>query len=93
MINLISAEYISNYELKLQFSDGSSGVVDFHYLLNEGVFSELREVELFKDFFIDQKTKVLMWRSGQDVATEYLYYKAFEDKKENYPLYRKWGYL
>jgi hypothetical protein len=64
---MINASYVKDYLIKVKFDDGTEKVVDFtDYIGRGGIFSELREKEYFKRFFIDLNT--VCWPNGADVA-------------------------
>ena len=74
MIVLQSANYQKDYQIFLSFNDGMSGVVDFkEYLFEEkrAVFRRLRDVNHFKNFYVDD---TLIWGEDLDLAPEYLHY-------------------
>ena len=72
MPHVINASYVKDYLIKVKFDDGTQKVVDFtDYIGRGGIFSELREKEYFKRFFIDLNT--VCWPNGADVAPERLY--------------------
>lgn len=72
MPHVINASYVKDYLIKVKFDDGTEKVVDFtDYIGRGGIFSELREKEYFKRFFIDLNT--VCWPNGADVAPERLY--------------------
>ena len=76
--DIIQAEYLDGYRLRLSFSDGASGEVDFQsYIEKGGVFKVLEDVEQFKQFSIDPDWNTVVWQDGEiDVAPETLYLKA-----------------
>ena len=76
--DVVKAEYVDGYRLKLQFSDGASGVVDFtRFIEKGGVFAVLRGVEQFKEFTIDPDWNTVTWQNGElDIAPETLYREA-----------------
>ncbi len=71
LIKVQEAEYIKNYQIRLTFSDGLSGVVDLHGELWGEVFEPLKDVEYFKSFFKDRWT--IGWDCGADFAPEFLH--------------------
>lgn len=76
--DVIHAEYLKAYRLKLSFADGTAGEVDFFKFIEKGgVFEELKEIELFRKFSIDRDWNTVVWNEGEiDVAPETLYYEA-----------------
>lgn len=76
--DVIQAEYVDGYRLKLQFSDGASGIADFSPFIEKGgVFTPLQDIALFKAFQVDPDWNTVTWQNGElDIAPETLYYEA-----------------
>jgi hypothetical protein len=70
--HVIDGRHIKGYTIEVKFNDGTIRLVDFKpYVDRGGIFSELRDEEYFKKFFIDLNT--VCWPNGADVAPERLY--------------------
>jgi hypothetical protein len=77
LLDIVSAEYLEEYKIKLTFENGKSGVVDFRlYLKKGGVFKKFNDVRFFKLFQIDKEIGNLTWNKEIDIAPEILYSKA-----------------
>lgn len=75
--DVVSARHIRDYELELEFEDGTRGIVDFSQYRNRGgVFSKFNDMEYFKNFRINKELGVISWENGVDIAPETLYSKA-----------------
>lgn len=75
--DLKSAEYCGGYKIKIVFTDGKSGILDFiDYVERGGVFEKFRDLDFFKAFVIDSEIKTLVWGKEIDIAPEILYAKA-----------------
>jgi hypothetical protein len=70
-IEVVKAEYLENYKLKLIFNDGVCKTVDLENELKGKVFEPLKDKSFFKDFKISFNT--IEWKNGADIAPEYLY--------------------
>ena len=70
-IEIVKAEYLDNYRIKLWFNDGKVKIVDLADSLDGLVFEPLKELEFFKNFTI--KFNTIEWENGADFAPEYLY--------------------
>lgn len=70
LVSVIEARYVSGYRLRLRFSDGAEKTVDFSSWLHGPVFQPLREISVFKKFFLAGGT--VCWPNGADVAPESL---------------------
>jgi len=63
---------LSDYKLILKFSTGEKKVFDAKELINtDGVFQKLKDMELFKQAYIDYGT--VAWNEELDISPEYLY--------------------
>ncbi len=71
LIKVRNAEYLSDYMLKLEFSDGVSGKVDLKEEIYGDVFQPLKDVDYFKSFKKDRWT--IGWDCGADFAPEFLH--------------------
>ena len=74
--NLIEAEYLSEYRIRMRFEDNSSGIADLSgYITKGGVFKPFEDMSYFKKFIIENGT--LTWGNGElDIAPEALYANA-----------------
>jgi hypothetical protein len=71
--DIVKAQYIKGYVVKLKFRDGTAGEIDLGPELWGPVFEPLRDVELFKQFCIDPDFHTLVWPNGADLAPEFLH--------------------
>ena len=71
-LEVVSAEYLTGYKLKVTFNNGEKRICDFADVIKHyPVFVPLNDIALFKDFTI---TDTLEWNNGTiDIAPEYLY--------------------
>lgn len=68
---IIKAEYIDGYRIRLWFNNQVMKVVDLGSSLNGKIFEPLRNLENFKRFSI--KFNTIEWENGADFAPEYLW--------------------
>ncbi len=71
MPQVVRAEYCDACRIRVTFSDGAAGVVDFAPWLTGRVFEPLHDVAVFRQFFIDGGT--VAWPNGADIAPETLH--------------------
>ena len=71
--DVIEAQYVSDYIIKLKFRDGTAGEIDLTSVLWGPVFEPLRDPEEFKQFRIDEDFHTLVWPNGADLAPEFLH--------------------
>ncbi len=70
MITVKDVEYIKDYTLLCEFSDGVRKKVDLSPLLKYPAFEELRDLKKFVQFGLFD---TIFWFNGADIAPEYLY--------------------
>ena len=70
-LEVIKAEYLSGYRIKLWFNNQVVKVVDLSNSLNGEVFQPLKDIDFFKRFTI--KFNTIEWENGAYIAPEYLY--------------------
>jgi hypothetical protein len=72
--DILRAEYISAFIIRLYFRDGRQGDMDFCGELDGEIFEPLKDVNYFKSFKLSGNT--IYWENGADFAPEYLYDKV-----------------
>ena len=70
-LEVVKAEYLMDYKIKLWFNNHVIKVVDLVNSLNGEAFAKLKNIENFKSFTI--KFNTIEWENGADLAPEYLY--------------------
>jgi len=77
ILDVVAARHIRDYEVEVEFEEGSRGIVDFsEYRTRGGVFNKFNDMEYFRNFRIDRELGVISWEDGVDIAPETLYSKA-----------------
>ncbi len=71
--NVTNAKYVKDYQIRLDFEDGSNGVADLYsYRDTANVFRAFLDVSYFRNFKVEYGT--LVWGNGEiDIAPETLY--------------------
>ena len=72
--DVVDVKCRGDFTLELTFEDGKSGVLDCKPLIaKEGVFSKLRDPEVFKTARVNRELGVVTWDDGVDSAPETAY--------------------
>lgn len=71
MIRVVDVDYVKDYTLSITFSDGVKKVVDLQPYLNDGVFTQLKDLSKFRQYGLNHWT--IEWACGVDLAPEFLY--------------------
>jgi len=66
-------EYLEDYKLRLTFSDRVTQEVNLAEELYGEIFEPLKDIELFKQAFLNPETNTIEWSNGAGFAPEFLY--------------------
>ena len=55
-MEILKAEYLDDYKVKLLFNNGETKIVDLSRSLNGSVFAPLKDIDFFKNFSIKFNT-------------------------------------
>ena len=69
-IEVVKAEYVDGYRIRLWFNNQVIKVVDLKSSLQGIVFEPLKDIDFFKRFTVKYNT--VEWENGADFAPEYL---------------------
>jgi hypothetical protein len=72
-LHIDNVEYIEAYKLRLTFSNHDTQEIDLAEELYGEIFEPLKEVEYFKQAFLNLETNTVEWPNGADFAPEFLY--------------------
>ena len=78
MLELLKAEYVDGYRIRVLFNDGRTGIVDLSDSLWGPVFEPLKNKDVFKQFTLSSTLHTICWDNDADFAPEYLYKKMVE---------------
>jgi Protein of unknown function (DUF2442) len=71
-LRVTGAEYLGEYRVWLQFSDGTSGEADLSAALWGSVFEPLKDKAFFSLVKFAPEMDTIVWPNGADLAPEYL---------------------
>jgi hypothetical protein len=71
-------QYVGDYWLRLTFSDGSVGDIDFRDQVvgRGGFFAPLEDLNFFRRVQVDPEGRTLIWPNGVDLCPVVLYSQA-----------------
>jgi hypothetical protein len=78
MLEVIDAEYIEGYKIRVRFNNGACGIVDLGDALWGPVFEPLKDVEEFRRFEVSEVLHTIRWKNDADLAPECLYRKMVD---------------
>jgi Protein of unknown function (DUF2442) len=73
---VVGVAVVGNHLLRLLFSDGTAGDVDFSAERWTGVLAPLSDPRYFAKVTVDQEAGTIVWPGGIDLAPEPLYEQA-----------------
>jgi hypothetical protein len=80
-LHVTKVTYLSDYRLRLEFDDDTAREVDLANELYGEIFEPLRDVDLFKQVYLNPDTNTIEWPNGADFAPEFLHELGTEVKK------------
>ena len=83
MNNVVEAQAISHFKIRVKFSDGIEGVVDLSHLAGKGVFKNWLKKGAFEKVYIDAESGAVCWDKNIDVCPDTLYMKITHKKVED----------
>ncbi len=73
-----SLKYAGDYRLELTFEDSKVKIIDLKDELYGEIFEPLKNVEFFRQAYVDADLETVSWPNGADLCPDFLYAKAFE---------------
>jgi hypothetical protein len=71
---IVSATFLRDYKIEIEFDNGKKGIMDFSkYLVRGGVFERFKDNKFFRRFEINKELGILSWQGEIDIAPESLY--------------------
>lgn len=72
-LHIEKVEYLEAYRLRLTYSNQVVQDIDLAEELYGEMFEPLKDIEMFKQVFLNQETSTIEWPNGADFAPEFLY--------------------
>ena len=86
MLEVVQAEYVEGYKLKVSFSSGERGVVDLADALWGPIFAPLRNETQFQRFYLSPVLHTIAWENEADFAPEYRRVPRCSNRRRRAPL-------
>jgi hypothetical protein len=75
LIRIKSVEVLHDFNVRLDFTDGTSKVIDLRPYLHGHIFELLRnDPAAFRTVHIDEGSGTIVWDNGADIDPDVLYY-------------------
>ncbi|MEI6386311.1 MAG: DUF2442 domain-containing protein [Spirochaetota bacterium] len=83
-LEVVGAEYIEDYKIRITLNSGQCGIIDFKDELWGPVFEPLRNIELFRKYQISKAFGTIEWENGADIAPEFIEEKLKREDARTY---------
>lgn len=85
-----AVEVLTGYGLKISFEDGTAQVIDLEPVLAGELYGPLRDLDLFRQAYVDPEVHTVVWPNGADFDPAILHdWPRHVEALTN--LARKWG--
>jgi hypothetical protein len=81
MLEVVSAEYLDGYRIRIQFNNGEGGEVDLKQSIWGPVFQPLVDVRQFRQFRVSDVLHTIQWGNGADLSPEHILEKLIEQRQ------------
>lgn len=78
MLEIVEAEYVEGYTVRVKFNNGESGVVDLSQALWGPMFEPLKDPAVFRKLKVSDVVHSICWENDADLAPEYIYERMVE---------------
>ena len=85
MVRIVSAEPLPQYQLKVVFSDGSTGVFNVEPQQRGGVFLKLLDAQVFNAVTVNEDFGCVEWPGGVDLDPDVMHRAVFGSPAKNEP--------
>lgn len=72
-LHVVNIDYLEAYKLRIEFSNHAVREVDLTQELYGEIFEPLKDVNFFRQVFLNPETSTVEWPNGADFAPEFLY--------------------
>ena len=73
MVRIRSVEALSNFRVKLDFTDGTNKEIDLEPYFHGPIFEPIRnDPNMFRSVYVDERAGTIMWPNGADIDPDVL---------------------
>ncbi|WP_035989367.1 DUF2442 domain-containing protein [Leptolyngbya sp. KIOST-1] len=72
-LHIVSIDYLGAYKLRLVFNNQTVQEVDLAQELYGEIFEPLKDVNFFRQVFLNPETNTIQWPNSANFAPEFLY--------------------
>jgi hypothetical protein len=72
MLEVMTAQYVNGYRIRVRFNNGREGIVDLADVLWGPMFEPLRDTAVFRRFQVSDVLHTIRWDNDADLAPEFL---------------------
>ncbi|MFN0158832.1 MAG: DUF2442 domain-containing protein [Bacteroidota bacterium] len=84
LVRVLHAEPTSEFNVRIEFTDGTRRVVDLEPYLHGPVFDKIRnDHEVFRSLKVNERMGTIMWENGADIDPDVLYHNLTPAWMEN----------
>ena len=81
-VDVIEVQVLEDYKLRLQFDDGSCGVVDISKIVPfTGIFVHLHDKDFFSKVSVHSDSGTICWENNVDLSPTYLHEQVKSQSK------------
>ena len=73
LVYIEQAKYLQEYQIEIKFTNGTLKKVDLRESLHGEILEPLKDLNVFKSFYLNHDTQTIEWSNGADFAPAYLY--------------------
>ena len=78
MLEILEAEYVEGYTIRVRFNNGEGGLVDLTEAIWGPMFEPLKDPAFFRKFKVSEVLHTICWENDADLAPEYVYDRMVE---------------
>ena len=85
MLEILEAEYVDGYTIRVSFNNGEGGLVDLAEALWGPMFEPLKDRDAFRKIRVSEVLHTICWDNDADLAPDYVYDRMVEQGSARRP--------